>query len=113
MIRGSNSEKRQQWAERMERYSASGLTVAAFCVAESVSIPSFYQWRRKLSPAIEADQGSPEPSKQRFLAVRIATATQLEIYLPNGTKICLPGSDATLIHAVIAAAGRLPSVARG
>jgi hypothetical protein len=114
MIRASSSQKRQQWLERMERYSASGLTVAAFCVAESISIPSFYQWRRKLSPAIETDQGnSPESGKQRFLAVRIATPTQLEVYLPNGTKICLAGGDATLVDAVIAAAGRVPSVSRG
>jgi hypothetical protein len=114
MSRASSSEKRQQWVERMQRYTASGLTVAAFCVAESVSIASFYQWRRKLSPAPEPVQGSsPEPSKQRFVAVRIAGVAQLDVYLPNGTRICLPGSDASLIDAVVAAAGRVPSISRG
>ncbi len=41
MFRGSNSVKRQQWAERLDRYGRSGRTVAEFCGAKQISIPSF------------------------------------------------------------------------
>ena len=67
MSRSGSPEKRQHWLDRMQRYAASGLTVAAFCVSESVSIPSFYQWRRKLVPAVESDQGSVRDPKYLLL----------------------------------------------
>ena len=114
MSRSGSPEKRQQWLERMQRYVGSGLTVAAFCQTESVSVPSFYQWRRKLAPARDSvESSSPEPGKQRFLAVRIAASTQLEVHLPNGARVFLPGSDVAVLDAVIAAAGRLPCLSGG
>ena len=43
--------RRQVLAERLNRYHASSLTVKAFCQAENVSVPSFYQWKKKLAQA--------------------------------------------------------------
>lgn len=34
---------RQQWVERLDRFRAAEQTVAAFCAAEGVSVPAFYQ----------------------------------------------------------------------
>jgi hypothetical protein len=36
------------WMERLQRFKQSQMTVAQFCAAESVSQPSFYNWKRKL-----------------------------------------------------------------
>lgn len=48
MSRGSNPAKVQQWSDRLERFENSGQTVTQFCVAEGVSQPSFYQWKKKI-----------------------------------------------------------------
>ena len=36
------------WRERLLRYAASSQTVAAFCRSESISVASFYLWRKRL-----------------------------------------------------------------
>ena len=41
--------KTQQWKQRFDGYRTSSLTVAQFCKAEGVSVPSFYQWKKKLA----------------------------------------------------------------
>jgi transposase len=40
---------RQKWVDRVQRFRDSKLTVAQFCLAEGVSVPAFYQWRRTLA----------------------------------------------------------------
>jgi hypothetical protein len=47
---GTKSAGREvEWRDRLARYTASGRTVAAFCRSESVSTPTFYQWRARLA----------------------------------------------------------------
>lgn len=41
--------KEELWRRRLERFEDSDFTVAEFCRVEGVSIPSFYQWRRRLA----------------------------------------------------------------
>lgn len=48
MARPSGPKKLAAWRERLERFSHSGLAVAQFCARESVSVASFYPWRKKL-----------------------------------------------------------------
>jgi hypothetical protein len=40
---------RQRWAERLDRFRSADQTVAQFCAAEGVSVPAFYQWKRRLA----------------------------------------------------------------
>jgi hypothetical protein len=49
MRRVVDEAKRRLWRERLARFARSGKTVAAFCSAERVSVPTFYQWKRKLA----------------------------------------------------------------
>ena len=35
------------WRERLTRYAVSSQTVAAFCRSESISVASFYLWRKR------------------------------------------------------------------
>lgn len=46
----SMSNAAVQWSERMRRWERSGLTITAFCHREGVSLPSFFQWRKRLQP---------------------------------------------------------------
>jgi hypothetical protein len=107
MPRSIDSAKRQQWSERLLRFATSGQTIAVFCQSEAVSVPSFFQWRRKL--ATTADNDAMVSPRHAFVPVRITSAAEVEVQLPNGTRIRLTGSDSALIDTVITAAGRLPS----
>ena len=94
------------WEARLERFEHSQLTVAEFCEVESVSVASFYQWRRKL----EASH-SPVRAKRRgggeFIAVRLRNASQTaRLRLPGGATIELtdgiaPAHLRELIAAVV------------
>jgi hypothetical protein len=55
-------ERIQLWLDRLNRHSTSQLTVAEFCQREEVSLPSFYQWKRRLTPRIES---APQRRKNR------------------------------------------------
>ena len=54
MSRLPHSARIQLWLDLLNRQAASTLTVAEFCHREAVSVPSFYQWKRRLSPRIES-----------------------------------------------------------
>jgi hypothetical protein len=111
--------RRQVWCERLQRFSESGLTVAAFCRQERVSVPSFYQWRRKLCNsagagtkrlAREARKNGGGRRAAAFVPVQITHSVcpgRVEIRLPNGVEVRLPAGDAALLSAGITAAGRL------
>lgn len=49
VTRWSGEGRESQWRERLRRFARSRQNVVAFCAAESVSVPSFYYWRTKLS----------------------------------------------------------------
>jgi hypothetical protein len=110
MAQNFDAAKRRVWSERLRRFDRCDLTVVEFCLAEGVSTPSFYDWRRKLrSPrGATSSPASPPPT---FLPVRIVSSTPaaapVEIHLPNGARVSLTGADAPLVAAAIVAAGRL------
>jgi len=53
MSRLPKSELISLWLDRLNRFAKSDLTVANFCQREHVSLPSFYQWKRRLSPRVD------------------------------------------------------------
>jgi hypothetical protein len=89
--------------------------VAAFCAAERVSVPAFYEWKRKLaSPSAEVRKRRVDgflsgSSAQAFLPVRIEGTAPVEIELPNGARVRVPSQDLEALGAAIAAAGRVPA----
>jgi transposase len=76
------SDARQRWTERFARYSQARQTVAAFCAQEGVSVPSFYNWKRKLAeltPLVPIQlTSSPVPTQP------------LELVLPSGIRLRFP-----------------------
>jgi hypothetical protein len=93
---------RQKWVDRVQRYRDSNLTVAQFCLAQGVSVPAFYFWRRTL-----AAEGVTEPrDRPAVVPVRVAPpAPAVEVVLPSGAVLrfsadCDPGRVAALLRAV-------------
>lgn len=106
MFRAVKSSKDEQWRTRFKRFDASGLSVTRFCQLEGISMPSFYQWRKRLraSTVNSGDSGVPT-----FLPVRITPSPLcvVEIHLPNGTRICIPPEHSESLRIVIETASRL------
>ncbi len=63
MARLPNPAVRQRWSRLIQLHHQSNLTVADFCDSQSISIASFYAWRRKMREPLEQDG--------EFLAVQI------------------------------------------
>jgi len=108
MSRGSNATKVEQWSDRLSRFENSVKTVAEFCLAEGVSQPSFYQWKKRLGIGDEVRVGTAKRGKSpnrgsknesTFKPIRltptsgppqcttIRLATGVEIELGNNLKV--------------------------
>lgn len=48
MVSRQDVEKRRAWEVRVERFRASGLTIARFCEQEQVSVHTFYYWANRV-----------------------------------------------------------------
>ena len=111
MSRSADPQRRQLWQDRLDRFAQSELTVAEFCGSESISVPSFYQWKKKLviKPAKRHRPGTRSADGNGFipLVVHAASATaQPLLQLPGGATIQLPNELAPqqlteLIRAVV------------
>jgi hypothetical protein len=101
----SRAVTRQLWAERLQRFADSGLSVAAFCRRESVSCQACYYWKLKL---LRHDH-VPDADPPRLLPVRLKDAAPVEIALPNGCVLRLaPGCDLDFVRSVVGALGGEP-----
>lgn len=100
----SRCATRQLWSERLERFSASGLSVVAFCKAEGVCSHSFYYWKRLLA--------APAPANApRLLPVRLQAAfpAAVEVVLPAGPILRLQaGCDLDFVRSLVCALGDQP-----
>lgn len=106
------SGKAAVWRERLRRYRGSGLTVAEFCRREQVSVPSFYQWRRRWGESASA-AGSAGPrsspsgalarreSAQAFQQVMLSGGSVVAIELPSGVRMELPAENLPVVRAVV------------
>lgn len=95
----SDSVKVRQWQRRMRRFERSRRSVARFCRDEQVSVPSFYQWRKKLRELAETS-GQAEPVAG-FKPVRLVGSSSLAIRLPGGTQLDVPTADPEILQLVI------------
>jgi transposase len=90
---------RRLWADRLKRFRTAGLTVAAFCAAEGVSVPAFYQWKRQLT------RTAPPADTATVVPVRLTTpdpTPAVEVLLPSGALVRFgPTCDPTVIAAVL------------
>ena len=104
MSRLPSFQKRAEWRKRLRRFARSKLSVVEFCRQERVSVPSFYQWRRKL-----ADSESKESQKEvkhAFIPVQVATVGSVQVTFPNGARLELPAQDNELVRISIESVSR-------
>ena len=97
MLQSHDSAKRQLWKKRFADFDKSGLTIAQFCQSVGCSIPTFYQWRRKLD-----DLPLPNP-QANFLRVQTADphCSAIEIKLPSGISLFVPLSAIESLPAIL------------
>jgi hypothetical protein len=91
------------WRERIHRQVHSGLTIAQFCVRESLSLASFHAWKRRLRLIDLADHQPALPAPSAFLPVTVRVVERpadeplpIEADLPNGVRLRIPTSNARL-----------------
>lgn len=111
MGRMSSAERIAIWQERLDRYVLSNQTVTDFCKTEGVSVPSFYQWKRRLrTPDSAAAKQKTRKHRKQQAANTVATPfTELVVtgqqatataQLPNGVSISL-GCDQAIAAAIV------------
>ena len=101
--RRSRAATRQLWVDRLSRFAASDLSVAAFCAAEGVSPNSFFYWKRQFA---HAPDRAAEPL---FLPVHLAPAAPVEIVLANGTLLRVsPACDPAFVRALLTSLTGVP-----
>ena len=102
------------WQDRFDRFLHANLTVAEFCRSESVSVPSFYHWKKQLAipPSRKRNPKIPSANNTRFVPLVVhAVPASAKLNLPGGAAIELPGELGTkqltdLILAVLKATDR-------
>ncbi len=107
-------EEYREWERRLERYEVSETSLELFCLQEGVSRSTFYRWKRRLEDGIpeslESDSAGLNENDSHeplFLPVSL-TSSRVEIELPNGGVVRLPGDlGKDILVAVIRVAGSL------
>lgn len=72
----SRQATRQFWVDCLARFPNSGLSVAAFCAGDGVSVNSYFYWKRQLAVLPRILDAEP-----CFLPVRITLAAPVELVL--------------------------------
>lgn len=81
----SSDSKAQLWAKRLRDFQNSSLTIVQFCNSVGCSVPTFYQWRRKL-----AGDRPATLAQSSFLQVQSKSDTAIQVKLPSGVVIIFP-----------------------
>lgn len=101
----SGQDRAGVWGERLRRYEQAGQTVAEFCRREGVSVPSFYQWRKRLasSPGRQSKWATRRRTQEPvFQQVMLTSAAVVAVDLPSGVRMELPAQEVQLVRAVVA-----------
>lgn len=92
MARSVDVRKLAEWRARLERFRQAEISVTRFCRGEQVSVPSFYQWRKKLAKG-SARQNDWPRAVEAFAPVRLVGTASVAVWLPGGTRIEIPIGD--------------------
>src|SRR5262245_2129861 len=90
------------WQQRLDRFPTCGLSVAAFCRSEDISVQSFYYWKRRLTAA----PPSPTPGPRLLPVHLLAGPVPVEVVLATGIILRLgPGCDLAFVRSLVDALG--------
>lgn len=105
MPRLPSPERELFWRNLISQRPASAMTVAAFCQQAGVSVPSYYQWQRKLLAAEQPSNPVAQPVSP-LVPVRIVDdrTAALIVELPGNVRVRVPpGYDAACLERVLRA----------
>ena len=98
-------QREQFWREAMAGWSASGLTVRAYCRQRRLTETSFHYWRRELRR-----RGTPTPAASpAFVPVTVMPPPAVEVRCPSGHVVTIPGADGDTLRHLFAALAEGPS----
>lgn len=97
MARSVDVQKLAEWRARLERFRQAEISVTRFCRGEQVSVPSFYQWRKKLAED-SARQNDWPRAVEAFAPVRLVGTASVAAWLPGGTRIEIPIGDSLALQ---------------
>ena len=100
----SETDQQQFWKMVIETWQSSGLSVRQFCKKESLSEPSFYSWRKKLTGADSQQDNQHESEPSAFIEVAIPqnNSPVIELLLTCGSVLKIPaGVDDKTLTTVI------------
>ena len=95
-------QREQFWRETVAEWEKSGESVSVFCSRRGLQQPSFYGWRRTLR---ERDgQPSTAQRKGTLVPLRVVPEAILEVVLPMGLVVRVPGTaEASVVAKLVAA----------
>jgi hypothetical protein len=108
--RRRRADSEQYWRDTIAAWEESGQSLSAFCTDRGIGQATFYAWRRRLArrdPApCPAAPAAPIPS---FAAVRVIPDPTVEVVLPVGLVVRVPGgADPAAVARLVAALGGAP-----
>lgn len=84
MEQSRRSARAEFWQQILEEHTKSDLSVNAFCSQKSLSVQSFYQWKRRLRPRV-ADASSPTLVPVRIIPSESHALPQsIQLMTPSG-----------------------------
>lgn len=102
MGRGVDQKKLALWRRRVARQEASGLTVAAFCRQERVSVSLWKYWQRKIERESPVACGArPLLPAMPFAAVEIIPRRSVFLRFPGGVTMEIPDDRIDLVRLAI------------
>ena len=94
MASSVRSAKAEFWQGVFDQFQQSGQTVQVFCAEKGLSVPSFYQWKRRLRDA----QAAVAPGMVRVKLIATPPrdgAGPIQIVTPNGFVLRVDSSIPT------------------
>jgi hypothetical protein len=102
MGRGADRGKLASWRRRLARQKASGLTVAAFCRRERVSVSLWRYWQRQVAREATVVSGPlPRRPAMPFAAVEIIPRRSVFLRFPGGATMEIPDDRIDLVRLAI------------
>ncbi len=98
-------QRRREWMTRIADYKASGLTMAAWCTANLVTLEQLKYWTRKLKASIDTASEAP-----RFIPVSVAesvspriSTSSLVVHIGHASISLQRGFDPRLLREAVEA----------
>jgi hypothetical protein len=106
-------QKRREWAERLGRFRASGMTVARFCASEGVAVNTFYYWSGRAESMVHtpstatgaastrnrgAARRGREAAQRAPLGTTATPPALVRFHFPAGAEVSVPADCVAAIR---------------